>query len=82
MRILVDICVFDLRNKGNIAMLQSTVGRLQEFWPDASIEVLTIGPLLLKYYLPTCIPVNPYRQSDTLSRSMLQKYFQFIPIAV
>jgi polysaccharide pyruvyl transferase WcaK-like protein len=82
MRILVDICVFDLRNKGNIAMLQSAVGRLRKFWPTASIEVLTVGPLLLKYYLPDCIPVNPYGRSDSLSWSTLQKNFHIIPRAL
>jgi len=82
MRILVDICVFDLRNKGNIAMLESAVHRLQDFWPDAAIEVLTVGPLLLKYYLPDCIPVNPYGSSNSRSRTLLQRFFQYIPASI
>lgn len=78
MRILVDICVFDLRNKGNIAMLQTAVKRIREYWPNASVEILTVGPLLLKYYFPDCVPVNPYGQQNSLSWNALQKNFHLI----
>jgi len=46
MRILFDQVVFEQRNKGNVALLQAAVTRLNKFWPDASLEVLSDAPHL------------------------------------
>lgn len=59
MRILFDQAVYDMRNKGNVALLQVALERIHAFWPTASLEVLTVSPHLLKYYCPTARPVQP-----------------------
>lgn len=59
MRIIFDQVLYDMRNKGNVALLQVPVARLKKMWPTASLEVLTLSPHLLKLYCPTTIPVEP-----------------------
>jgi polysaccharide pyruvyl transferase WcaK-like protein len=59
MRILFDQVVYDMRNKGNVALLQVALDRIHNFWPDASLEVLTLSPHLLKLYWPTAQPIEP-----------------------
>ena len=59
MRILLDPGVYDLQNKGNIAMLQVAVNRLQLMFPTAQIGVVTRGPNVLRYYCPKAYPVSP-----------------------
>jgi colanic acid/amylovoran biosynthesis protein len=59
MRILFDMAVYDMRNKGNVALLQAAVTRIHEFWPDARLEVLTVSPHLLKFYCPLAVPLSP-----------------------
>jgi polysaccharide pyruvyl transferase WcaK-like protein len=58
MRILLDPGIYDLRNKGNISMLQSAVKGFRSLWPDATIGVVTRGPNVLKYYCPEAHPVS------------------------
>ena len=58
MRILFDQAVYDLRNKGNIALLQMALGRIHKLWPKASLEVMTDAPHLLRLYCPEAIPVS------------------------
>ncbi|MHC4692611.1 MAG: hypothetical protein ACYS67_07705, partial [Planctomycetota bacterium] len=41
MRILVENGSYNMRNQGDIAMLQVAVGRLHKLWPSALIEVPT-----------------------------------------
>ncbi len=40
-------------------MLQVTVRRFREFWPDAEIYVFNESPELLELYCPSAIPVRP-----------------------
>ncbi|MFN3980310.1 MAG: polysaccharide pyruvyl transferase family protein [Caldilinea sp.] len=58
MRILLDQAVYDMRNKGNIALLQVALERLHCLWPNATLEVMTAAPHLLKYYCPIARPVS------------------------
>ncbi|MFC1676094.1 polysaccharide pyruvyl transferase family protein [Planctomycetota bacterium] len=57
MRILVENGCYDLRNMGDVAMLQVAVSRLMQLWPDALIEVITDSPALLARYCPGSHPV-------------------------
>ncbi len=59
MRILYDPGILDMRNKGNIALLQAAMARFRELWPGATHEVITIAPHLLRLYCPDAIPVSP-----------------------
>ena len=51
-RILVDQSGYDLRNLGDIAMLQSCVTRLRQLWPDAGIMVICHAPERLARLCP------------------------------
>jgi polysaccharide pyruvyl transferase WcaK-like protein len=64
MRILFDQVVYDMRNKGNVALLQVALNRIHGMWPDASLEVLTLSPHILKFYCPTAEPVRPDGQDE------------------
>ena len=48
-----------MRNIGNTAKLQVLVERLRQFWPEASIDIITYGPNLLKIYIPDSNPISP-----------------------
>jgi polysaccharide pyruvyl transferase WcaK-like protein len=83
MRILVDQCVHDLRNIGNIAMLQVAVKRLRKTWPQASFQVITLAPHLLKLYCPKAYPISPdgrydWSENISLRNALLNK----LPIPV
>jgi len=82
MRILLDPGVYDLRNNGDVTLLQVATRRLTQFWPDARIEVLTSAPHLLRLYCPNAFPVSPDQfydwtfkagKLDRLLRSLLLK---------
>ena len=59
MRILIDPSSVHCLNLGDVAMLQVTVRRFREFWPDAEIFVFSDTPELLDLYCPTAKPVRP-----------------------
>ncbi|MEW5976925.1 MAG: polysaccharide pyruvyl transferase family protein [Acidobacteriota bacterium] len=71
MRILFDQGVYDLRNKGNVALLQVAVARFSKMWPAASLEVLTSAPHLLRLYCPCACPVSPDNRYDWTQRQNL-----------
>lgn len=58
MRILIENGSHDMRNLGDIAMLQVAVVRLRELWPGAVIEVLTRRAERLAAYCPDVHPVH------------------------
>jgi polysaccharide pyruvyl transferase WcaK-like protein len=58
MRILLDMCIYDMRNKGNDALLQIAVRRIREYWPGANLSVISISPYILKLYCPTAHPID------------------------
>lgn len=72
MRILFDQGVKGMRNKGNVALLQVAVARLNQMWPAASLEVLTDAPHLLRLYCPTARPVSPDDQYDWTENGALR----------
>lgn len=57
-RILVDQSGYDLRNLGDIAMLQSCVIRLRRLWPDAEIMVICHAPERLAALCPGVIGIG------------------------
>ena len=59
MRILIDPSSVHCLNLGDVAMLQVTVRRFREFWPEAEILVFNDTPGLLDLYCPTAEPVRP-----------------------
>jgi polysaccharide pyruvyl transferase WcaK-like protein len=80
MRILFDPAVYDLRNKGNVALLQVAVDRIRGFWPNANLEIITSGPHLLRLYCPNTLPVSPNGEFDWLAqRSMLNRVLRSAP---
>ena len=57
MRILVDNSGYELRNFGDISMLQIAVARLAQLWPQARLDVLTLEPELLRELCPAATPL-------------------------
>jgi len=58
MRIVFDQADYNMRNKGNVALLITALERCRQLFPGASLEVITSGPYLLKYYCPRAHPVS------------------------
>lgn len=83
MRILIDQGVHDLRNKGNNAMLEVALERFTKRWPDASLEVITQSPHVLRFYFPKARPVSLNEQFDGSQReSPTDVMFQDLPRAI
>ena len=59
MKIFVETGSYDFGNVGDVAMLQVTVSRLQNLWPDAVIVILTNAPEKLSELCPNTFPVSP-----------------------
>jgi len=57
MRILVETGSYHLLNHGDVVMLQTAVTRLQQLWPEAQIQVVTVAPDRLARYCPGARPV-------------------------
>jgi polysaccharide pyruvyl transferase WcaK-like protein len=51
-----------LSNKGDLAMLDVTVRRFKEQWPEARIGVLTSAPLMLRAFHPDAEPIVERRR--------------------
>ncbi len=58
MRILIDPSSSHCLNLGDVAMMQVTVRRLRERWPDAEIVIFTEAPELLEMYCPGTRPLD------------------------
>jgi polysaccharide pyruvyl transferase WcaK-like protein len=83
LRILFDPAVYDMRNKGNVALLQIAVNRIRRFWPNAELEILTTGPHLLRLYCPNALPVSPNEEFDwTAPQSFPNKVLRSIPAPI
>jgi colanic acid/amylovoran biosynthesis protein len=75
MRILIDPSSNHCLNLGDAAMLQVTVRRFREFWPDAEICVFNESPELLELYCPTANPVHPLsRQAYYTTAAILTRF--------
>lgn len=68
MRILIEQAIYDMRNKGNVALLQTAVNRFHQLWPGAHIDVLAEAPYILKLYSPQATPVSVYKCHDWSSQ--------------
>jgi polysaccharide pyruvyl transferase WcaK-like protein len=80
MRILLDQAVYDQRNKGNVALLQSAIQKLCRLWPEASFYVLTEAPFLLKLYCPNVYPVSVHpRQNFSRKRRQFDYLQRLVP---
>ena len=58
MRILVDHSGYDLRNLGDVAMLQVCLSRLQQAHPEADIDVVTTDAERLRLICPLARPIR------------------------
>lgn len=76
MRILLDPGEHSMRNAGGIALLQVAKERLNKMWPDASFEIVTQAPHVLKYYFPDAYPVDPFSHSKLIQSQDRIKQFQ------
>lgn len=76
MRILLDQGVYDLRNKGNVALTQVAVRRISKMWPQASLEVMTSAPQILRLYCPNAHATSPDGQPYS------KRLFQRIPLPI
>lgn len=63
-RVLVENGEYWLNNKGDLGILNVTVRRIAERWPDAAIGVLTDRSSLLKAYEPNAEPIRYQRGGD------------------
>jgi colanic acid/amylovoran biosynthesis protein len=80
MKILVENGCYELRNMGDVAMLQVAVKRLHELWPDALIQIITDEPELLGVYCPHGLPVPAVgRHIWFQDRNVLGDFYRFIP---
>ena len=59
MRILIEPSGYKLGNMGDAAMLQVTVLRLLELWPDAQLQVITQAPQSLAGLFPQVTMLDP-----------------------
>lgn len=76
MRILFDQGVYDLRNKGNVALTQVAIRRISKMWPQASLEVMTSAPQILRLYCPNALAISPDGQPYS------GRLFQRIPLPI
>lgn len=58
MRILVDHSGYDLRNLGDVAMLQVCLSRLQQAHPEAALDVVTTDAERLRLICPQARPIR------------------------
>ncbi|HEY9641609.1 MAG TPA: polysaccharide pyruvyl transferase family protein, partial [Coleofasciculaceae cyanobacterium] len=59
MKILIDHGGYELRNMGDLAMLQVAITRLRSLWPNASIKVFTTEPEKFLRCCPGTEPLSP-----------------------
>lgn len=72
-----------MRNKGNVALLQMALRRIHKLWPQASLEVMTDAPHLLKLYCPEALPVSVFdRQNWSENREKFEKLHRVIPASM
>jgi polysaccharide pyruvyl transferase WcaK-like protein len=59
MKILVEQSGYHLNNMGDVAMLQVTVSRLKQLFPESTIQIFTTAPDRLEKYCPGTVPLSP-----------------------
>lgn len=68
---VVDNSGYQLRNMGDVAMLQVAVQRIQRQWPGAEISVFTQRPSLLHRYLGPVFAIDPVTRESWRNGSIL-----------
>lgn len=71
-RILIENSEYWLRNNGDLAMLEVTVRRLRQRWPNARIGVMTESPALVRAFFPdvdgiTVFDDDPWRAQGPIA---------------
>ena len=80
MRVVVDSGSYDLRNVGDISLMQACVKRILDRWPNASLEVLTDDPHRLVLALPSATPLECEGRRMFLQRwNVLGGWHHFVP---
>jgi colanic acid/amylovoran biosynthesis protein len=80
MRILFDQAVYDMRNKGNVTLLQVALRRIHTLWPEASLEVMTDAAHLLRFYCPEAVPVSVYSWHNwSENREKFERFHRTMP---
>lgn len=83
MRILVDNGAYKCGNMGDVAMLQVTVARLRNLWPDADIRVFTSDSKMLATHVPDALPVSGNGRSEWFSdQYLLGRVHRLMPAKV
>lgn len=77
MRILVEPGTHDCLNFGDLAMLQVTLSRLEELWPEGHFLVTTRRPDRLRNHCPSVEPIPP-RDDAAPSRRRVGSLFERI----
>lgn len=72
-RILIENSEYWLRNYGDLAMLEITVGRIRQRWPLARIGIMTESPALVAAYFPGAVGItvgagDPWGRNRPLDR--------------
>lgn len=78
MKILVDQSGYELRNLGDLAMLQIAVERLLNLYPDASFQIFTTQPERLTHYIPDAKSVLPFGR-DIWQESLSYRFNECLP---
>ncbi|WP_067689342.1 polysaccharide pyruvyl transferase family protein [Nocardia jejuensis] len=73
-RILIENSEYWLRNYGDLAMLEVTVRRIRERWPNARIGIMTESPTLVAAYFPGAVGItvgasDPWAEPGPLARA-------------
>lgn len=79
MRILVETGDYDLRNLGDIAMLQVAVSRLHTLWPTATLQVVTRSPERLSRFCPYATPLTFHAASSWYKQSIRSRLYRSLP---
>lgn len=82
MTLLLDQVIHDMRNKGNVALLQSAIQRLKYILPDAQVNVITDAPLVLNYYCPQARAVSVNSKQSPRRRFLMPLVERIAPKAV
>jgi colanic acid/amylovoran biosynthesis protein len=80
MKILVDNGCYDLVNLGDVSMLQVTINRLRDLWPNASINVVSRSNRLLKKFCPQTLIIYPkYRYEWYKTGKLMGRCYRLAP---
>jgi|CXWL01.1.fsa_nt_gi colanic acid/amylovoran biosynthesis protein len=84
MKILIDNGCHDLKNMGDVAMLQVAVARLKQMWPEAEFQVIAEDPHRLKKYCPDAYAVSAHGRTLWLAyqSNIFGRFSSFVPVYI